>query len=276
MNASEFTNLDYLFPKSNFFVKASLFVKKGNVHKSTKLYIQGIENGCVHCIRGYTLLMFNEGNTTLSSQPWKENKNINLIFPLSLEGAIRGHTGSLNYLTNVCYVVGIEMGVSCAALKNYWFKDLLGKKGVHNMKSEGIRKSRKTQTGEKCEVCSKQDSDTVTLMRCEKCAYYYYCSSNTDDCQSKHWRAGHAGECRQLRILKKFHKPYGEKIRIDICNGIDPKDIPELQVLRHQLGLSMPKVLYQDLLNKAKSHSISLIAPRKDGTVQLGSFPGEV
>ena len=96
------------------------------------------------------------------------------------------------------------------------------------------------------------------------------------DCQSRHWRAGHAGECRQLQILKNYHRPYAKKIRDDIRHGIDPKDIPELQELRHQLGLSRPKTEYQDLLDKEESLSIDpseLVIPKKDGTVQIGSFP---
>ena len=94
-----------------------------------------------------------------------------------------------------------------------------------------------------------------------------------DNCQSIQWRDGHAGECRQLEILKKYHKPYRKKICSNIFNVIDPKDIPELQDLRDRLGLSRPKSEYQDLLNRAKSVYINLIIPRKDGTVQIGSFP---
>ena len=147
----------------------------------------------------------------------------------------------------------------------------------HNIENDkNHRKNTKIQTGETCDVCGKRDSDTVTLKRCDRCTFYYYCSSTTDKCQSIHWRDGHAGECRQLEILKKYHRPYGNKISSDICNGVDPKEIPELQELRDRLGLSRPKMEYQDLLNKAKSSNINLILPRKDGTVQIGSFPGKM
>ena len=57
---------------------------------------------------------------------------------------------------------------------------------------------------------------------------------------------------------------------------IAPRDIPELQELRQRLGLSRPQSDYQDLLEAAKSRRldpIQLILPRKDGMVQLGSFP---
>ena len=59
---------------------------------------------------------------------------------------------------------------------------------------------------------------------------------------------------------------------------IAPRDIPELQELRQRLGLSRPQPDYQELLDAAQagrldSHSVQLILPRKDGTVQIGSFP---
>ena len=275
-NNMEFTHQDYLFPKSNVYVKAALFEKKGNLHKSTKFYLQGIENSCVQCIFGYSVLLIKEGHTSSTpiDLPWKDNKHINLVFPLLLEGSIRGHAGALTYLNAYCYGGSFQLGASLDALDNYWSKDF-DNKYVNDVGIENLRKFRKTQTGEACEVCGKRDSDTVTLKRCDRCTFYYYCSTTTD-CQSKHWRAGHEGECRQLEILKKYHRPYGKKIRSDIFNGIDPKDIPELQELRDRLGLSRPKTEYQDLLNKAKLLSINLIIPKKDGTVQLGSFPGSI
>ena len=87
----------------------------------------------------------------------------------------------------------------------------------------------------------------------------------------------HAGVCLQLRILQKYHKPFAKKIWEDIAvRGIAPRDIPELQDLRQRLGLSRPLADYQDLLDDAKAgrlESAKLILPRKDGTVQIGSFP---
>ena len=277
-NVFNLNNQDYLFPKSNFYVKASLFKKKGNLHKSTKFYLQGLENSCVQCIVGYSLLLLKEGHT--SSTPvgelWKNNKNVNLAFPLLLEGAVRGNTLSLTNLINYCYGLS-RIGASSKALQNYWTKDCFENTVVDNyFNHKDFRKKYKTRTGEACEVCGKRDSETVTLKRCERCTYYYYCSSDTDNCQSVHWHNGHAGECRQLEILKKYHRPYQKKIRSDIFNGIDPKDIPELQELRDRLGLSKPKSEYQDLLNIAKSVDVNLIVPRKSGTVQIGSFPGRI
>ena len=87
----------------------------------------------------------------------------------------------------------------------------------------------------------------------------------------------HAGVCRQLGILQKYHKPFAKKIWKDIVvHQMAPKDIPELQELRRQLGLSRPRADYQDLLEAANKQQLDqneLILPRKDGKVQFGSFP---
>ncbi|MGK3747473.1 MAG: hypothetical protein ACI8RD_014770 [Bacillariaceae sp.] len=263
-----FEDQDYLFPKSNFYIKAELFEKKGNRYRANKFYLQGIEIGCVRCITDYLVLMFNESRTS-SYEIWKDNKKIHLAMPLCLEGAIRGSTGAASVMM-AC------MSSDCLARHNdapmmYWMKYF--EKHTDAM-IQDERKSLKACDEKMCAVCGEQDSDTVTLGKCDRCNVYYYCST---DCQSKDWRAGHAGECRQLEILKKYHKPFGEKIRDDIVNGINPMDIPELQELRNRLGLSRPKMEYQDLLDKAQSLRINpstLIDPRKDGTVQIGSFPG--
>ena len=92
------------------------------------------------------------------------------------------------------------------------------------------------------------------------------------------WLEGqHAGVCRQLGLLQKYHKPCAKKIQRDIVvHRMVSRDIPELQELRKQLGLSRPQADYQDLLEAAQAQrfdSAQLILPRKDGTVQLGSFP---
>ena len=92
------------------------------------------------------------------------------------------------------------------------------------------------------------------------------------------WVEGqHAGVCRQLGILQKYHKPFAKKIWTDIAvHGIPPKDILELQDLRQRLGLSRPQADYQELLDAAKAgrlDPVQLLLPRKDGTVQIGSFP---
>ena len=91
------------------------------------------------------------------------------------------------------------------------------------------------------------------------------------------WVEGqHAGVCRQLGVLRQYHKPFATKIRMDlVVHRMAPKDVPELQELRDRLGLSRSQADYQDVLEAAQAQhfdSASLIFPRKDGTVQLGSF----
>ena len=88
------------------------------------------------------------------------------------------------------------------------------------------------------------------------------------------WVEGqHAGACRQLGILNKYHKPFAKKIRTDlVVHRMAPKDIPELQELRQRLGLSRPQADYQNLL-VASPNATQFVLPRKDGTVQIGSFP---
>ena len=92
------------------------------------------------------------------------------------------------------------------------------------------------------------------------------------------WVEGqHAGVCRQLGILRQYHKPFAKKIWRDLVeHRIAPRDIPELQELRQRLGLSRPQPDYQELLDAAQARRldpVQLIVPRKDGTVQIGSFP---
>ena len=92
------------------------------------------------------------------------------------------------------------------------------------------------------------------------------------------WQEGqHAGVCRQLRVLRQYHKPFATKIRTDlVVHRLAPRDIPELQELCQHLGLSRPQADYQDLLEAAQTQQldpVQLLLPRKDGTVKIGSFP---
>ena len=134
-----------------------------------------------------------------------------------------------------------------------------------------VNKGVKENYGSTCSVCRKYDSETVTLLKCDGCKFYYYCSK---ECQKKMWVEGqHAGVCRQLGVLRQYHKPFATKIRTDlVVHRMAPKDIPELQELRQRLGLSRPQADYQNLL-VASPNATQFVLPRKDGTVQIGSFP---
>merc|ERR1711992_364159 len=168
-----------------------------------------------------------------------------------------------------------------------------------------LRKVNKERITNRCVVCSKTEKDYgVTLEKCGKCSYYSYCSKS---CQQYHWKEqNHCGECRQLKILRNYHKPHKREIRNPIKNGQDPKTIPQLQLLRQKLGLTRSKEEYEPLverLNENKnngncnsncnkcsnrnkksnnkknnnSKSCQFLNPyefavaRKDGSVQIGS-----
>ena len=281
------------FPQSAFLVKGVSFSKKGNISKAKKMYLQGIENGCVPCLQAYTMKILFDGKKmdTRDNVDIVElvtnNMNLHLVLPLLLEGAIRGNHDAVVPLSGAYVQVyktedkdRYGAGLPAAPLLMYWKKI-----GLKNWDREDERRTKTKQKdkelkeacGAHCSVCRKKDSETVTLMKCDGCKFYYYCSK---ECQTKMWVEGeHAGVCRQLGLLNKYHKPFAKKIRRDIVvHQIAPQDIPELQELRQRLGLSRPHADYQELLEVAKAgrldpDSAQLILPRKDGTVQIGSFP---
>ena len=273
------------FPKSTFCVKGESFYKKGNHAKAQKIYLQGIEHGCVPCLNEYTTTILLDGATVenrMVSDIFEDNRHLHLALPLSLEGAVRGDPESMSTLFEIYCKVQHEETDICrfghttpaTPLLMYWNKFSLKNKNwdreertQQNESNEDLKK----ELGTQCSVCEKQDSEIVTLMKCDGCKFYYYCSK---ECQQKMWVEGkHAGVCRHLGLLKKYHKPFAKKIWKDIAvHCIPPQNIPELQELRQQLGLSRPQADYQDLL-EARVDSAQFILPRKDGTVQIGSFP---
>ena len=279
---------DVEFPESTFWVKAESFCNKGNYSKAKKIYLQGIEHGCVNCLSKYSMKMLADGSKIESMNVEElidNNTNLHLALPLLLEGAIRGSYYAMMAISYGVYAearpktddVSLHGHSKFAApLIRYWTKHDM-KSFTREDKTEAKEKNAETKEyyGTQCSVCGKHDSETVTLMKCNGCHVYFYCSRK---CQKKMWGKGqHAGVCRQLRILQKYHKPFAKKIWEDIAvRGIPPRDIPELQELRQRLGLSRPQADYQNLLDAAKAghlHSTELILPRKDGTVQIGSFP---
>merc|ERR1712238_547799 len=127
---------------------------------------------------------------------------------------------------------------------------------------------------------------TVTLEKCGYCKYYSYCGK---DCQLSHWYHTHMNQCRHLKKLRKYYKPYAKSIRKQLTSAEDPKSIPELQVLRAKLGLTRPiSQEYTDLfalleeqaakVDKSKEvdktispNRYEYLVARKDGTVHVGS-----
>ena len=267
------------FPESTFLIKATTFLKKGNHSKAAKMFVQGIETGCVPCLSGYTMKILFDGATIenrMVEEYFQDNIHVHLALPLVLEALIRGSTKAVESICQIYrQAVHEEKGVPTMPLMLYW-----GKQGskFHREYRTGMKQKAdevKELTGTQCSVCEKQDSETVTLMKCDGCKYFYYCSK---ECQKKMWLEGqHSRVCRHLGILNKYHKPFAKKIRRDIIvHRIAPRDIPELQELRQRLGLSRPQADYQELLEVAKAgrlDPVQLLLPRKDGTVRIGSFP---
>ena len=266
------------FPESDYWIKSKTCLLKGNPYKSKKLLLQGSKNGCALCLNAYAINFLYNINDQYATDgaavigyDLMNHKHLHLAFPFCLEAAIRGNKYSIFLLEKISYAPNnsesLRTNMSMYSLNTY-----LRKYYAKEIKSN--RKEIKTSVGNRCHGCGKNESDTVTLEKCSGCNFYFYCST---ECQKKMWlTGGHAGECRQLAILKQYHRPYGIHIRDSLMNGVDSKDIPELQELRRRLGLDKPKPEYEDLLEQAKSghiESCELIFPNKDGTVQIGSFP---
>jgi hypothetical protein len=287
-NGDETTNkIDNIlpFPKSDHFIKSKAYFFKGNRYKANKLLIQGSEKGCTYCLYMFAKFLLYSVNDLFTTEcpgyDLMNHKNLHLAFPLYLESAIRGNVDSIRLLEkSICAMTDFAeswhitgMYALITYLEKYYDKQRWNI-STKKFMMKGRRKKIKSTIGNFCHGCGEEESDTVTLERCGRCNFYYYCSS---ECQKRMWlTGGHAGECRQLAILKQYHRPHGKHIRDRLVNGVDPKDIPELQELRHQLGLDRPKSEYEDLLAQVKSghiESFELIVPNKDGTVQIGSFP---
>ena len=273
------------FPESDCYSKAKSCFSKGNRYKSNKLLLQGSKKGCTHCLGMYAEShLYSVDDLVANSHDHGHldlinRKDLHIAFPLFLEGAIRGDVDSIHHIDDIIYSVEGEslskkyIKTNMYAMNLYWQK-YYEKQGFGSNFGKISGKKIKTMYGIVCHGCYKQESDTVTLKKCGACNFYFYCNA---ECQKKMWQdGGHAGECRQLAILKQYHRPHGKYIRDRLVNGVDPKDIPELQELRRRLGLDRPKAEYDKLLEQVKSGCIGsreLIVPNKDGTVQIGSFP---
>jgi len=249
-----------------------------------KAYQRGCyETGCVPCMRLYAQGIW---MTHCNSQP-KQMNQIHLAFPWLMEGMIRGNIMCVGFLIRL--YMDAQTRTSSAALIDYITKEW-GDKEFHR-----VRKSNKKRLTNRCAVCFKTDSEEgIILEECGMCSYYSYCSKA---CQRIHWKdRNHCGECRQLQILRKYHKPYKREIRDSIKNGQDPRTITNLQLLRTKLGLTRPKKEYESLVERLSNSKIGncnnhnnynrnenscchFINPqqyavaRKDGTVHIGSTP---
>ena len=193
-NETELTGKLEEFPESTFFVKGESFRRKGNYSKATKVYLQGIENGCVRCMYLYTMKILSDGAAIENMETYTElinnNTNLHLALPFLLEGAIRGNYDAIMKLGGVyCEarhateddVIGIGRYLPAAPLILYWKKHASQTK-EDRTRIKQVNKGVKENYGSTCSVCRKYDSETVTLLKCDGCKFYYYCSK---ECQKK-------------------------------------------------------------------------------------------
>jgi len=270
--------VDSVFPKSDKYVQATVDTQiiNGNEHyklhpfEQYVLFKQGAtEHGCVHSM----LLMdkmLRKGSTTTEGHCNTPPMYMHLAHPWLLEGAIRGSFRCMMILIVEYYMDQAEPNRNADVLKDYWGKIVNDSDTrLSNLGFKGL----KIQIGRKCVICSKTDTNISTLKQCIGCSFHCYCS---ETCQTTHWKEhNHRGECRQLRILNKYHKPYAKVIRDAAIRG----DIhPALEKLRYKLGLTRPSEDYQELLDYNTHNGKSInpkdyVVPRRDGTVWVGSIP---
>jgi hypothetical protein len=203
-------------------------------------------------------------------------KKLHVATPWLLEGAIRG-SGACQLRLTVSVYKDVKPRPP-AALNNYWLK-MHAKFNACNyseIQNDSIVKKLRNEAEKFCGMCLKTDSKTVVLQQCKGCSLYCYCS---ETCQTAHWEEdNHRGECKQLCILNKYHKPYAKEIRDAATTG---NDHPALDKLRHKLGLSRPLQEYEELMvhNTHDGKSIDIkdyLVGRDDGTVWVGSTPDPI
>jgi hypothetical protein len=194
-------------------------------------YRLAIECGCVHSMYDIGYFFYDyliNGRTMHLAPPWL------------LEGAIRGSYTSQMLLTNVYQKAKPEPP---QALMAYWLKMNSKFNNYNEYKFDSsYLKNFKNKIGRFCIICSKTDTKTLSLQQCKGCSFYCYCG---ETCQMTHWEEhNHRGECKQLNILNKYHKPYAKEKRDAAING---ETHPALDKLRYKLGLSRPVKEYNEL-----------------------------
>eukprot|EP00751_Fragilariopsis_kerguelensis_P042372 CAMPEP_0171005352 /NCGR_PEP_ID=MMETSP0736-20130129/18304_1 /TAXON_ID=186038 /ORGANISM="Fragilariopsis kerguelensis, Strain L26-C5" /LENGTH=333 /DNA_ID=CAMNT_0011435017 /DNA_START=79 /DNA_END=1080 /DNA_ORIENTATION=- len=197
-------------------------------------------------------------------------KQIHLGVPWLLEEAIRGAMKPVQYLVE--FVYNKVWPGQPRAIQKYWMKMFDKYYGWSESSGEKSNaKEVKDSINRVCFICFKRDTETLTLRQCKGCSTYCYCSQ---ECQTIHHKDGHKAECRQVKILTKYHKPYAKEIRQAAIRG---ETHPALEKLRHKLGLSRPEEEYQELkmgIHEGKPiNPYEYVVARNDGTVWVGSTP---
>jgi len=249
------------FPKSDFFVQGQrMFEEQNNVLSEEIIdrYMRGAtEYGCVYC-------MLQLG--TYYSDPVLNGKFIHLAQPWFLEAAIRG-----SFASNIQLGTIYATAKPCIphALQIYWMEMYHTNSLVGSSRSKDVEIKEHISGNVKrvCAICGKTDTATFTLKQCEGCSTYCYCSVKH---QTTHWKGlNHRSECKQIQILKKYHKPYAKEIRKATIRG---ETHPALEKLRHKLGLTRPTEEYYEFHNMSKQiDPREYVVARNDGTVWVGS-----
>jgi len=249
--------------KSKFCILGEKLTDERHFSAAEPIFKQGSESGCILSMDWYSAYL-------LYNPSYKNNYTTHLVLPWALEGSVRGHTDCMARLVTNCYY---NETVPCIknVLEDYWMKFLMKWGSTNNMSWIDRRNTINNEHKDECAVCLKKVSEFLTLKTCDGCKCVPYCSK---ECQEKHWLIGHKGECQQLIILYKHHKPYAEEIRNEIVQGGDPKNIQTLQKLRKKLGLTHPREEYQEYLTPTTNNMYNhLLLPSNNGTVRVGSTP---
>jgi len=253
--------MDRTFPKSEMYEQTRARLKQGPVSglEIIRLYEQSaVEFSCVPSMvqLGVLYTQIPTHQRILFAQPW------------ILEGTIRGHFGCFSTLMKM---YADARPNSAVALISYWSKIFNrlreSKLEINELKGRIVRV---------CAICLKQDTATLVLQQCMGCSMYCYCS---ETCQTKHWEEqNHRGECKQLKILNKYHKPYAKEIRDNAVVG-GSTEIPALEKLRYKLGLTRPIEEYKEFYlygtheGKAIANPFEYVLARGNGTLWIGSNP---
>jgi hypothetical protein len=250
------------FPKSDMYFQAMADTDNISAREEYELLKEGAtEDGCIFC-------MFHMGKMTTNT-PDGKCMQTHMALPWFLEGAIRGSVRCILTMMEECYN---NRGKKTDALLDYWGK-ITKRNKLPNL---GLNKL-KNHLGRKCVICSKPDTKTLTLQQCIGCSFYCYCS---EGCQTIHWKEHkHRNECKQVRILNKYHKPYFNEIRDAVIRG--DKEIPSLEKLRYKLGLTRPQEEYDEFKfyglkptrNGNPIDPDDYLVGREDGTLWVGSVP---
>ena len=207
-----------------------------NARHAVDAYLRGSNiDGCIRCMIQYYQL-----HTDIHGM-----NMIQLRLPWLLEAAIRGCYTAIATQSKV--YIGNSQRQATFALDCYWGKRarILHPQLPTNTKE--VATSIKEFDGNRCAVCNIACCDGPrTLVQCSGCSYYSYCSKEH---QIEHWNTwNHRGECKQLKLLNTYHKPYAKQIHHAILRGDKPATIRELQLLRTKLGLNRPTEDYDDLV----------------------------